>query len=202
MALAKSNSFSNGGDLVRSAASPSGFSLVETLVATSLLATAIVTLAQLFALSTRTNVASHNTTYAAVLAEQKMEELRALAWGFDTQGLPISDTASNTAVTPTTATGGTGLKPSATTALQENTSGYVDYIDGFGNKLGTGAAPPEGGIYTRRWSITPLPTNPNNTLVVQVLVTRNNDRGQANQGNVVRLPEEARMISVRTRKAQ
>ena len=57
-------------------------------------------------------------------------------------------------------------------------------------------------VYTRRWSITPLPTNPNNTLVIQVLVTRNKDRGQADQGDVARLPEEARMIAVRTRKAQ
>jgi type II secretory pathway pseudopilin PulG len=180
----------------------SGFSLVETLVATALLATAIVTLAQLFALSTRTNVSSHNTTYAAVLAEQKMEELRALAWGFDTQGLPISDTTSDTTVTPMTASGGTGLQPSSATALQENTSGYVDYVDAFGNKKGTGTNPPQDAIYTRRWSITPLPTNPNNTLVIQVLVTRNNNRGTANDGNVGRLPEEARMIVVRTRKAQ
>jgi len=40
------------------------------------MATAIVTLAELFALSTRTNVSARNTTYAAILAEQKMEELR------------------------------------------------------------------------------------------------------------------------------
>jgi len=53
-----------------------------------------------------------------------------------------------------------------------------------------------------RWSVTPLPTNPNNTLVLQVLVTRNKDRGQANEGNVRRLAEEARIIAVRTRKAQ
>src|ERR1051325_5487576 len=90
MALEKSNSFS----------SRSGFSLVETLVATTLLATAIVTLAQLFAISTRSNVSSRSTTYAAVLAEQKLEELRSLVWGFDTQGLPLSDITSNTAVSP------------------------------------------------------------------------------------------------------
>jgi type II secretory pathway pseudopilin PulG len=199
--LEKSKSFSNGGDLVRRTASQSGFSLVETLVATTLMATAIVTLAQLFALSTRTNVSSHNTTFAAVLAQQKMEELRALSWGFDTQGLPISDTGSNTAVSPITATGGTGLKPSPSAALQEDTTGYVDYIDAYGNKVSK-TDTPETVVYARRWSITPLPTNPNNTLVIQVLVTRNKDRGQANQGNVTRLPEEARMIVVRTRKAQ
>ena len=193
MALEKSNSFNNG---------ESGFSLMEVMVATGLLVTALVTLAQLFVISTRSNIGSHNTTYAAVLAEQKLEELRALAWGYDTQGLPLSDTTTNTAVSPETPTGGTGLSPSPSTALQSNTTGYVDYVDSFGNKLGTGVNPPAKAIYTRRWSITPLPTNPNNTLVIQVLVTRNRNRGSADQGAVLRLPEEARMITVKTRKAQ
>ena len=88
--MAKLNSFNR----------ESGFSLIEVMVATGLLATAIVTLAQLFALSTQTNVASRNTTYASVLAEQKIEELRALAWGFDTQGLALSDMTTNTTVSP------------------------------------------------------------------------------------------------------
>src|ERR1041384_7917079 len=191
MALAKSNSFSNA-----------GFSLIETLVATTLMATAIAGLAQLFALSTRTNVSAHYTTFAAVLAQQKMEELRSLSWGFDTQGLPVSDTSTNTAVNPMTITG-TGLAPSPASALQEDTNGYVDYVDGYGNKVQQGAGGNQtsnSAVYTRRWSITPLPTNPNNTLVIQVLVTRLKDRGQADQGNVGRLPEEARLITVRTRK--
>jgi type II secretory pathway pseudopilin PulG len=191
--LEKFNSSNNG---------ESGFSLIEVMVATCLLVTALVSLAQLFVISTRSNLGSHNTTYAAVLAEQKLEELRALAWGYDTQGLALSDTTTNTTVSPETPTGGTGLTPSPSTSLQSNTSGYVDYVDSFGNKLGTGATPPAQAIYTRRWSITPLPTNPNNTLVIQVLVTRNRNRGAADQGAVMRLPEEARMITVKTRKAQ
>jgi type II secretory pathway pseudopilin PulG len=191
--LEKFNSSNNG---------ESGFSLIEVMVATCLLVTALVSLAQLFVISTRSNLGSHNTTYAAVLAEQKLEELRALAWGYDTQGLALSDTTTNTTVSPETPTGGTGLTPSPSTALQSNTNGYVDYVDSFGNKLGTGATPPAQAIYTRRWSITPLPTNPNNTLVIQVLVTRNRNRGAADQGAVMRLPEEARMITVKTRKAQ
>ena len=48
----------------------------------------------------------------------------------------------------------------------------------------------------------PLPTNPNNTLVIQVLVTRNFNRGAADNGAVSRLPEEARLVTVKTRKAQ
>jgi hypothetical protein len=55
-------------------------------------------------------------------------------------------------------------------------------------------------IYTRRWSVEPLPTNPNNTLILQVLVTRRTDRGDANQGNVMRMNEEARVMSIKTRK--
>jgi prepilin-type N-terminal cleavage/methylation domain-containing protein len=190
MALAKSNSSNNA-----------GFSLLEVLVATAILATALVSLAQLFALSTRSNIGSRNTTYAAVLAQQKLEELRSLAWGFDQIGLPISDITTDTTVTPEQPIGGTGLSPSPDSALQGNTVGYVDYIDSYGNKMGTGTAPPQNAIYTRRWSISPLPTNPNNTLVIQVLVTRLNDRGAADQGAVKRLPEEARMITVKTRKA-
>jgi len=182
--------------------SEGGFSLVEVIVATSLLATALVTLAQLFAISTKTNLSSRNTTYATVLAQQKVEELRSLTWGFDLQGLPISDTTSDTAVSPEQPHGGSGLAPSPKTALNENTPGYVDYIDQFGNKLGGGAQPPANAIYMRRWSIEPLPTNPNNTLIIQVLVTRNHDRGAANDGAVNRLPDEARLITVKTRKAQ
>ena len=172
------------------------------LVATGIMAASLVTLAQLFGLSMRSNLAARSTTYATVLAQQKVEELRALTWGFDTQGLPISDTSSNTAASPESPNGGTGLSPSPGTALNENTPGFVDYIDQFGNKLGGGSTAPQNAIYTRRWSIQPLPTNPNNTLVIQVLVTRNFNRGAADNGAVSRLPEEARLITVKTRKAQ
>ena len=84
----------------RSLESEAGFSLAETMVAVGLLATALVTLAQLFGISTRGNIASRNTTFASVLAEQKLEELRALTWGFDSDGLPVSDDSTNTAVNP------------------------------------------------------------------------------------------------------
>lgn len=172
------------------------------MVATGLLAASLVALAQLFGLATRSNIAARSTTYAAVLAQQKVEELRALTWGFDMQGLPVSDTTTNTAVSPEQTNGGTGLSPSPSSALRENTAGWVDYVDQFGNKLGGGANPPKDALYTRRWSIEPLPTNPNNTLIIQVLVTRNFSRGAANEGSVARLPEEARLITVKTRKAQ
>jgi prepilin-type N-terminal cleavage/methylation domain-containing protein len=186
--LAKSDSSSNA-----------GFSLLEVLVATALLATALVSLAQLFAVATRSNIGSRNSTYAAILAQQKLEELRSLAWGFDQVGLPISDISTDTTVTPETPAGGTGLSPSPSSSLQSNTQGWVDFVDGYGNKVNN----PGNALYARRWNVAPLPTNPNNTLVIQVLVYRvTKDRLDADAGSVRRLPEEARMITVKTRKAR
>ena len=182
--------------------SDAGFTLIEVMIAMLLMATALVSLAQLFGLSTRNNIGARTTTYAAVLAQQKLEELRALTWGFDSEGLPISDITMNTAVSPETTTGGTGLAPSPAGSLGANTNGYVDYIDQFGNKLGGGTTPPANTVYVRRWSVEPLPSNPNNTVILQVLVFRNRDRGAADQGAGTVLPDEARLVTVKTRKAQ
>jgi type II secretory pathway pseudopilin PulG len=54
-----------------------GFSLVEVLVATGLLITSVMSLAQLFVLATRANAAAGEMTEATILAVQKVEELRA-----------------------------------------------------------------------------------------------------------------------------
>jgi len=177
------------------------------MMATGIMAVALVSLAQLFALSTRNNVSAKYSTSAAVLAEQKMEQLRGLMWGFDLLGLPLSDFTTNVAEFEATgeceaANGGAarGLTPSPGNTLADNVDGYVDYVDGNGCGLGGGAAIPDGTIYIRRWSVEPLPTNPNNTLILQVLVTTRRDRGVADEGSVTRLPDEARLVSVKTRK--
>ena len=178
-----------------------GSTLIEVLVATMIMVTGVITMAQLLMVSTVTNTSSRSDTFATVLAEQKVEQLRALAYGFDIAGLPVSDVDTDTSVSPE-APGGTGLQPSPGTALQENTPGFVDHVDGHGAIVGNGAQAPGNAVYTRRWSIEPLPTNPNNTLIIQVLVTPNRVRGAADAGNVGRLAGEARMMTVKTRKAQ
>ena len=179
-----------------------GFSLVEVLLATTLLTVAIVSLAQLFAVSTRANTNAKLPTFTTVLAQQKMEQLRSLTWGFDSQGLPLTDTSTNITAAVEAPTGGKGLTPSPVGALGENTDGYCDFLDGNGQSLGGGTTPPANAIYVRRWTVEPLPTNPNNTLVLQVLVARNRSRNAADQAvGVNRLPDEARIISVKTRKA-
>ena len=50
---------------------------MEVLIAIGLLATAIASLAHLFAVATRANLDAGDTTWATVLAAQKIEELRA-----------------------------------------------------------------------------------------------------------------------------
>ena len=105
-------------------------------------------------------------------------------------------------MTPPAASGGTGLSASPAGALFTSTTGYVDYLDGAGTWVGTGSAPVSGTVYIRRWSITPLPEDPNNTLVLQVMVTRQRNRGAADLGAGIRLPDEARLTSIKTRKFQ
>lgn len=57
-----------------------GFSLVETIVATSLLAVALVTLAQLVGAAVQGGGAARTRAIASFMAEQKMEQLRAMTW--------------------------------------------------------------------------------------------------------------------------
>ena len=181
-----------------------GFSLLEVTIATGIMAGALMALGQMFAVSVSNNAAARSLSYSTVLAEQKMEQLRGLTWGFDTLGLPVSDTTTNTAAANVeTPTGGTGLTPSPSGTLTSNTNGWVDYVDQFGNILGGGTTPPANTVFTRRWAIEPLPSNPNNTLVIHVLVSRRSSRGTADTaGSTQRLQDEARLVSAKTRKAQ
>lgn len=174
------------------------------MVATGLLAGSVAALGQMFALAVADNVGARTGTFAAVLAEQKIEQLRGLTWGFDPLGLPLSDFTTNTALPTQAPAGGTGLTPSPGNTLRSNVEGYVDYLDQFGRIIGGGSAVPPRTVYIRRWSVEPLPTNPNNTVILQVLVTRARDRGTADttEGSTRRLRDEARLMTVKTRKAQ
>lgn len=203
MALAKSNFSHKSHARCRcSRGAEAGFSIVEVMVATGLLASALVALAQLFAIATQTNASARNSTLTMVLAEQKIEQLRALQYTFDRVGLPVQDTETDLAVYPPTATGGKGLSPHTDNTLQANTEGYVDYLDPSGRTLGGGTVIPDGTAFIRRWSVEPLPTNPNNVIILQVLVTRQRNRGTGDAGSVSRGSDEARLMTIKSRKVQ
>jgi hypothetical protein len=114
--------------------------------------------------------------------------------------LLVTDATTDITRAPEAAAGGAGLGPSPPDALRRNIPGYVDYVDGFGSVRGTGPAPPPAAVYTRRWSVEPLPADSENTLVLQVVVTRERSPDVAATGGR-RLPEDVWLLSVKTRKA-
>jgi len=190
--------------LAKSSISSRGFSLVEVLIAMGLLTGVSLGVAQMFGISTRANKVARGQTSTTALAAQKMEQLRGLTWGFDLDGmgLPVTDTTSNISVYPPTASG-SGLNPSPSDSLEQNTPGYVDFLDANGQWVGTGSSTPTTAAFVRRWSIQPLPTNPNNTIVLQVLVTPvSNENARVTSAYTrTRMPGDALLVSVKTRKA-
>lgn len=182
-----------------------GFSLAEVVVSMGLLMTVSLGVAQLFAVSTQANRIARGQTSTTAMAEQKMEQIRSLTWGFDLQGqgLPVTDTTTNLAKYPFD-DDGRGLNPSPADTLLTNVDGYFDYLDATGNWVGTGATVPASATYVRRWAIIPLPTNPNNTLVIQVLATPlSNERARVDTGETTRarMAGDALLTSIKTRKA-
>jgi hypothetical protein len=94
------------------------------------------------------------------------------------------------------------MNPSPTDSLTTNEDGYCDFLDTDGTWIGNGTTVPAGAIYIRRWNIQPLPTNPNNTLVLQVLVTSVIREAQySGTGTRPRLPGDSLLVSVKTRKS-
>ena len=134
-----------------------GFSLVEVLVAMALVSTTAVGLAELFAVSSRVVLASRVDTVATFAAESKMAELRGLTWTYDPAGTGLSVADADLAWSPSS-------------TLAGNVDGFADYVDASGASLGTQPTPAR--VYVRRWSIRPLPSDPANALVLQVLATR------------------------------
>jgi type II secretory pathway pseudopilin PulG len=190
--------------LAKSCGSERGFSLAEVAVATGVLAVVSLGVAQMFALSTEKNLAAKHQVSTTTMATQKMEQLRGLTFSYDATGLglPVTDTSTNLALCAPDTTG-RGLNPSPSGVLDTNTSGFVDFLDARGTCVdaGGGTTAPAGAVYVRRWTIQPLPTNPNNTLVLSVLVTTTAREALRGSGARTRQVEDALITTVRTRKA-
>jgi prepilin-type N-terminal cleavage/methylation domain-containing protein len=171
-----------------------GFSLLETLVAVTILSIGVGALVQLSVIAAGATRRARAITTASVLAQQKMEQLRALAWKFDPAGRRVSDLTSDTSATPEAPTGGTGLRVSPAESLAVNTAGYCDFVDASGRLLRGGrggSVAPANTLYIRRWSIARVSAAPDDTIAIQVLVTM---IGGEHAG------ESARLVSVRTRR--
>lgn len=147
-----------------------GFTLLEVVIALSILCVAVLTVAQLIALGTENMSASRARTMSATLASARLEQLRALAFEFDAAGARVTDLATDlSARIP--GPGGSGLASAGADSLQTNTAGFVDYLDAHGRWVGNGTSPPADAVFIRRWSIDSFGGSPD-VLVLQALVRR------------------------------
>jgi prepilin-type N-terminal cleavage/methylation domain-containing protein len=135
------------------ARSHAGFTLIEVLVSLALLTGSLLVLAQVMVAAARAADAARATTVATALAAQKIEQLRALAWGIDPDGSVSEDFECDVPRWPERPAGGSGLTPSPPEALDADTPGYVDYLDAQGRWAGEGSPPPGSAAFVRRWSI-------------------------------------------------
>src|SRR5687767_10862498 len=94
-----------------------GFTLVETVVAAALVATAVVVLAHLVALGAEQSAGNRHALAAMIAAQSKLEELRSLPWTYAADGTPLSDP---------------GLSPSPDRSLFEDATGYAEHLDAAG----------------------------------------------------------------------
>ncbi|HJU45121.1 MAG TPA: hypothetical protein VJ691_20000 [Vicinamibacterales bacterium] len=133
-----------------------GFTLLETLIATGLIVTAMAGLAQLFALSVRFTRDAGQFGVALVAAQDKLESLRALDFGYDDDGGTLTDP---------------GLAASPAGTLTGNVDGYVDWIDEHGNVVG-GASGATGAAYVRRWRIGEIAVDEPAAIAIDVCVYR------------------------------
>jgi prepilin-type N-terminal cleavage/methylation domain-containing protein len=156
-----------------------GFSLLEVMAATALMAAGLVAIAQLFMVAIDAARWSGMTTITTTLAVERLEQLRSLAFFVDETGTPATDSTSDLAVTPPAPTGGQGLLASPSSALTTDTPGYVDFLDAAGRWVGTGVTAPRNAVFARRWSVTPVAAHPADALALQVVVFRVSATSQA-----------------------
>lgn len=133
-----------------------GFTLIETVVATGVLVTALAGIAQLFALSVRSTREAGVQGTALVAAQSKLESLRSLLFTYGPAGEPVTDAA---------------LSSSPSQSLAEDTSGFVDFLDPEGRVVESGDET-QGAAFTRRWRILPLDRFVPEALVIEVCVYR------------------------------
>jgi type II secretory pathway pseudopilin PulG len=152
-----------------------GFALVEVMIAAGLLVTLAVGISQTIAVAVRVSYAARVRTVSTILAAQKMEQLLSLEWGHASAGSPpirlaVSDTSSDLSSDPATDSG-PGLQPSPPGVLESNVPFYFDYLDAAGVWVGRGPIASPRAVYMRRWAVQPLQTDPENVLLLQVLVS-------------------------------
>jgi type II secretory pathway pseudopilin PulG len=127
-----------------------GFTLVETLVASGVLITAIAGLAHLFTLSVRFTRDSGQFGAALVAAQDKLETLRSLRFAWDDNGNVVTDAR---------------LQSSPPTSLHQNVDGYFEWLDRNGTVVAE-----RGALFVRRWRVTGIHQDEPAAIAIDVCV--------------------------------
>jgi type II secretory pathway pseudopilin PulG len=146
-------------------ASERGFTLLETLVATGILVTAMAGVAQLFILGTHLTRQAGASGHALVAAQDKLESLRGLAFTYDSGGAAVTTPA---------------LQPSPSTTLAGDTEPYVDWLDLDGAAQDTA----DGAVLVRRWRISSLGATTPDAIAIEVCVFRSPGAADPNGAEV------------------
>jgi hypothetical protein len=140
-----------------------GTTLIETMVALTVLLIAMSGLLSLSGMASHTTEnQGHLAARTAEDAQDKMEQLLAIKYG---------DAVTDTTVFPAAPAGGTGLAIGGSVNLAAPVAGYVDWLATDGSYLGGGTAPPAGWFYERVWQITQFDAPTNRVKLITVTVT-------------------------------
>jgi type II secretory pathway pseudopilin PulG len=131
-----------------------GFTLVETVVATAVLVTALVGLAQLLAFSARSAQSAGHQAAALTAAQGQVEFLRSVAFSYGPLGEALTDAA---------------LASSGGGSLTVDTAGFVDYLNATGESVDVDGSK-HGAVWTRRWKMTPIDLYSPEALAIEVCV--------------------------------
>lgn len=145
--------------------SESGMTMVEAMIAIVILLVGLLAMAQVLAFSViASKTFGRDSGRTTAVAQAKMDELIALQF---------SDTTSNVALSPATATGGTGLAAGGSVYPADPVDGYVDYLDLGGGRIGS-----EDPAFTRQWQVTNTSATLK-TITVSVRCNKSFDYGTA-----------------------
>ena len=135
-----------------------GFTLLETLVATGILVTALAGVAQLFVLGSQLTRQAGASGAALIAAQDRLELLRGQAFTYDASGFVVTAPA---------------LEPSPESSLDEDIDPYVDWLDADGELTDD----PDQAVLSRRWRITLLGATTPDAIAIEVCVFRFNASG-------------------------
>lgn len=177
-----------------------GFTLVEVVVAVTLLTIVGVSVSTALVVSRSMAVHEREQVIGRIAAQARLATLTSLA--FDTIGdaggaaVAVTDTTSDVTLDPPGA-GGTGLRPSPPDALWRDCPGYVDYLDAIGQSLGARVGGDSRATYVRRWAIGRSGAGPGEVVLIAVLVAPLATAARAAAGDPTRVIDQPGVVVLR-----